>query len=363
MISKGFLTDVRTRQVDLKALDLSSVKRTFASKTTSAGDWQAGDLGRALMEAEADTAIARAYKEHARDRQGIVFTPTVETAYAAAKALVDAGITASVVDGELPREMRQLVYDKYRRGKTQVLVNCMVLTEGFDMPQVSCIVVARPTSSQGLYTQMVGRGLRPFPGKRDCLVLDLVGASATNRLRTLIDLEPGAVTALRPGESLAEAVVREEEEKNRKVPAGSLAFELRARDVDSFGSSGTEWIRTLKGVMFIECGAATRVFLWPSAESGMWDVCRVTEGEQWHRTEYTGLSIGEAMAWAEAVAEDHAGFSVQKSARWRKQKPSQKQIDMAYALVVDPTGMNKGQLSYAISKAVGAELFDPYVRG
>lgn len=354
MISKGYLCDVRTKQVDLKALDMASVG-------VSRGDWAAGDLGRALMESEADTAIARAYREHAGDRQGIVFTPTVETAYAAADALNAAYITAVPISGESTREERQLAYEQYRRGRVRVLVTCMVLTEGFDAPWAEVAVIARPTRSAGLYTQMVGRVLRPWPGKKEALVIDLVGASA-NKLRTLVDLAHGTIETVRDDESLAEAVVREAKEGNAKVPAGSIAFELWAREVDSFGASSAAWIRTPAGVMFLNCGD-TRVFLWPVKEaSGLWNVCVATKGKAWQVTEYTGLAIGEAMAWGEAVAEDYSSFSTQRSARWRRNKPSQTQLDYADMLGISGTeGMSRGQLSAAIDLQVGSDIFDPHV--
>lgn len=355
MISKNYLVDVRTRQIDLKALDLGGVK-------SSRGDWQAGDLGRALMESEADTAIARAYREHAGDRQGIVFTPTVETAWAAATALSDAGVRAAVVDGTTAREERQAVYERYRAGKTQVLVNCMVLTEGFDMPQAEVAVIARPTQSAPLYTQMVGRVLRPYPGKTEALVLDLVGASA-NKLRTLVDLEPDHYrTPIRDGESLAEAEIREETEANQKVPAGSLAFELRAREVSAFETSDHAWARTHAGVLFINCGE-TYVFLWPSAEAGLWDVCTAERRQKWERTQYTGLDLGSAMAWGEAVSEDYAAFNTRKSARWRKSVPSQPQLDLAARLGVPAGGLRRGELSTAIDVRIASGIFDRHVRG
>ena len=105
MIAHKYLTDVRTKQVNLSALNMAGVK-------ASRGDWQAGDLGQALMDAQADTAIARAYREHAGDRQGIVFTPTVETAVAASDALYRAGIAAWPISGETTREKRQEVYEQ-----------------------------------------------------------------------------------------------------------------------------------------------------------------------------------------------------------------------------------------------------------
>lgn len=358
MISKGYLTDVRTKRVDLKGLDMSDVK-------ASRGDWQAGDLGRALMESEADTAIARAYREHAGDRQGIVFTPTVETAQAASLALHNAGIRSEVIHGETHSLDRRAAYKDYRTGKVQVLVNCMVLTEGFDMPQAEVAIIARPTQSAPLYTQMVGRVLRPYPGKKEALVLDLVGASA-NKLRTLIDLDPGAVQAVQDGETLAEAVIREEQEQNRVVPAGSLAFELKAREVSSFDSSDYAWTRTPKGVLFINCGEC-RVFLWPSQSEGLldlWDVCVQARGRKWEKSPYTGLPLGEAMAWGEAVAEDYQGFSVARSARWRKSKPSEAQLGYAAVLGIEGTeSMNRGQLSEAIDMVAAARVFDRHVKG
>ena len=220
MISKGYLTDVKATRVDVKGLDLSDVK-------ASRGDYQAGDLGRALMDSQADDVIARAYVEHAKDRPGVVFTPTVETAHAAAEGLNAAGIRTAVVSGETPTQERRQIFDDFRTGRVQVLANCMVLTEGFDAPWASCAVIARPTQSQPLYVQMVGRVLRPYPGKTDALVLDVVGASSL-KLRTLIDLEPGVVSSVEDGELLADAVVREAEMADQVVPAGSIAFSMKS---------------------------------------------------------------------------------------------------------------------------------------
>lgn len=356
LISKGHLVDVRTKRIDLKGLDMAAVKNT-------AGDWSAGDLGKALMDSEADTAIARAYKEHAGDRQGIVFTPTVETAHAAFRALNASGVRSAVIYGDMQLPDRQAAYEAFRKGALQVLVSCMVLTEGFDAPWAEVAVIARPTQSAPLYTQMVGRVLRPWPGKKEALVLDLVGASA-NKLRTLIDLEPGAVESLEDGESLAEAVVREAEEGDRKVPAGSLAFELKVREVGSFAASDVAWTRTPKGVMFIGCGTV-RVFLWPSADgAGLWDVCVARTREPWKRTDYVGLDIGSAMAWGEAVAEDHQEFGVAKAASWRRKRPSDAAKGLASSLGIDvPDGMRAGELSTLMDVAMGSRIFDRYVKG
>lgn len=359
LVSKGHLVDVRTKRVELTNLDLSTVK-------ASRGDWQAGDLGQALMDAQADTAIAKVYREHAGDRRGIVFTPTVATAHATADALHNAGVRSEVISGMTHSEDRRHAYEDFRTGRTQVLVNCMVLTEGFDAPWAEVAVIARPTQSAPLYTQMVGRVLRPWPGKKEALVLDLAGSSELHRLRTLVDLEPGRVVSVRDGESLAEAAIREAEEGDQKVPAGSLAFELRVRDVNAFAASGTAWSRTPGGVMFVNCGD-TYVLLWPAdkrsdGEPGTWDVCVAPKTGSWQRTQYRGLDLGSAMAWGEAVAEDYAEFSVSRSASWRKAKPSDAQLSFALGLgIAGAESMRRGQLSEAIDAVIAARRLDRFV--
>jgi hypothetical protein len=92
-------------------------------------------------------------------------------------ALNRLGVTSGLVYGEMTPDARAQALADFRNGRTQVLANVAVLTEGFDDPGVSCIAMARPTRSEGLYTQCVGRGTRLHPGKRDCLILDFVDAS------------------------------------------------------------------------------------------------------------------------------------------------------------------------------------------
>jgi hypothetical protein len=77
----------------------------------------------------------------------------------------------------MPSEVRTKALADFRQGHTQVLTNVAVLTEGFDDPGVSCIAMARPTRSEGLYAQCVGRGTRLHPNKKDCLILDFVDVS------------------------------------------------------------------------------------------------------------------------------------------------------------------------------------------
>jgi hypothetical protein len=162
-------------------MDLGRVRKT-------GGDYSDGDLGRELEESGAIVQIADAYVEHAKDRKAVAFTPTVATAHALAAALRARGVAAEALDGSTGADERRAILTRLKTGETHVVVNCAVLTEGFDEPSISCVIVARPTKFHGLYVQMVGRGTRLHPGKKDLLVLDIVGASNRHELVGVVDL-------------------------------------------------------------------------------------------------------------------------------------------------------------------------------
>jgi hypothetical protein len=87
-----------------------------------------------------------------------------------------AGVAAEHLDGKTPIEERDAILDRLAAGTIDIVTNCGVLTEGWDQPEVSCLILARPTKSIGLYLQMVGRVLRAAPGKDDAIILDHAGA-------------------------------------------------------------------------------------------------------------------------------------------------------------------------------------------
>lgn len=117
--------------------------------------------------------IARHVVEAAADRRHIVvFLPLIETSKTFAKLLCEHGLPAAHVDGTM--KDRPDIQSRFRSGEIRALCNSMVLTEGWDEPCVDCIAVVRPMQSSSLYQQAIGRGTRLFPGKRDCLLLDLL---------------------------------------------------------------------------------------------------------------------------------------------------------------------------------------------
>jgi ATP-dependent helicase IRC3 len=170
MIGEGWLVPLRGFRI-ATAADLTSL--------TSGGlDFRDDELAEAVDIEERNALVARSIQELARDRRTVAFCVTVGHARNLSKALNTLGVSAGIVHGEMKQDVRRQALADFRSGKTQVLTNVGVLTEGFDDPGVSCIAMARPTRSEGLYAQCVGRGTRLAPGKSDCLVLDFVDLSA-----------------------------------------------------------------------------------------------------------------------------------------------------------------------------------------
>ena len=370
MIDNGYLTDVRGQAVTVDGLDLATIAR-------SRGDYQEGALGEALITSGAAEVVANAYLTHAGTfapapgpapvKQGVLFAPTVASAYAFAEAMNAAGIPAETVEGNISAEDRALIYKRYEAGELKVLCNCMVLTEGWDAPWCEVVVVARPTSSAALYTQMVGRGLRPWPGKDEALVLDVVGIAGRHKLQSLTDL---VKTTVHEGESYAEACARIAKEVDniyRSAASENMAGTLAAKQVELFANSHSAWLQTRGGRWFLPVTHGN-FFLWPAIEGdqpGTWRVGYVESRRGGLRQRgwiESGLTMEYAMAWAEQLAElDDPTVSL-KDRKWRRTKPSQAQIDYALRLrCVDPEAafaMRKGELSDRISIHLASKQID-----
>ena len=170
MIDDGYLVPLRGFRIATRA-DLTRLTR-------SGGDYREDELEEAVDIEERNALVARSIQELARDRRTIVFCVTVRHAKNLRRALSAVGVPAGIVHGAMPPDLRAQALAAFREGRAQALTNVAVLTEGFDDPAVSCVAMARPTRSEGLYAQCVGRGTRLAPGKKDCLILDFVDLGA-----------------------------------------------------------------------------------------------------------------------------------------------------------------------------------------
>lgn len=220
LIDQGYLAPLRGFRVSTAA-DLRSV-------SVGGGDFDLEELAEAVDIEERNALVARSIAELARDRRTIAFCVTVRHARNLARALNALGVVADLVHGELRPEARARVLREFREGRVQVLSNVGVLTEGFDDPGVSCVAMARPTRSEGLYAQCVGRGTRLAPGKTDCLVLDFVDLSDLS-LQTL----PG-LAGLPPRFDLEGQRVDEVQRRVQQLLFDRPGFELEA-DAISLG--------------------------------------------------------------------------------------------------------------------------------
>jgi superfamily II DNA/RNA helicase len=117
---------------------------------------------------------------NAAERKSVVFVPLVKTAERFAGILREFGLRAEMISGQCSDRSEKL--SQFRHGKIQILVNSMLLTEGYDEPSINCIVPLRPTKIRSLYAQQVGRGTRIHPGKKDLLLLDFLWHSRRHNL-------------------------------------------------------------------------------------------------------------------------------------------------------------------------------------
>ncbi len=181
-----------------------------------AGDFANAALSNAVNTPARNGVVVEAFQEYASKRRAVAFTVDVAHAEALAKAFNDAGITSAMVSGATPIDDRRKLLARFRKGKIRVLANCQVLTEGYDDPSVDAILMARPTQSRSLYTQAIGRGLRRFDSKTDCLVLDFVDNCEKHKLVNVLDLFGETNLRNTAGGDVVEAVDRDLAEKERR---------------------------------------------------------------------------------------------------------------------------------------------------
>ena len=141
------------------------------------GDYVERELAARMNTAQLVGDVVEHWCRLAERRPTVVFAVDVAHSVHLRNEFRRAGVLAEHLDGSTPLEERDQILAQLSDGRIEVVTNCMVLTEGWDQPNVSCLILARPTKSLGLYRQMVGRCLRPWPGKTEALILDHAGAT------------------------------------------------------------------------------------------------------------------------------------------------------------------------------------------
>lgn len=144
----------------------------FAKMRVKMGEFDKQAIEQAMNNADLVGDVFAQWKKHADTRQTVIFASSCAHGKSIVGVFKEKGVAAEYLDGETPEDIRSKMLFDLEKGLIQVVVNMGVLTEGWDCPVVSCVVLARPTKSLGLYLQMAGRALRPSPGKLDCIIID-----------------------------------------------------------------------------------------------------------------------------------------------------------------------------------------------
>ena len=393
LVQRGWLVPVAARVVRSDT-DLSDVKQ-------SAGDYAIGELQNAVNTDGRNHLIIAAMQRWGEGRQTIVYCAGVDHARELAALMTVAGMPAEAVWGEMPMEDRKAVLERFRRGEVRALTNFGVLTEGFDEPKVGCIVLARPTQSVLLLTQMVGRGTRPLEeiagtldatdplvrreaiaasGKPNVLVIDIQDVSHRMQATaaTLAGL-PGKFDAkggdiFRAADELEKIDPRLaarclDADKLRDLIA-QVAAGLSVSEIDVLAATSLDpavaaysrfvWASTVPDTYAIRIGTDT-LALAPNT-LGQYTFSRMgrAPGGAWAMLKDHLPTIGEAFALADAfIAANYPekiGL-IDAKAKWRLDGPSDKQIEWLLKKGVFPSrtevpaSLTKGQASQLLDEA------------
>jgi len=379
LVRSGHLVPPRTFIIDVGVQDeLRAVRQ-------SGDDFDMTAVDRIMNRAPVTEAVIEHWQQHASDRQTVVFCSTVPHAEDVASAYRQAGASAATVTGEMPEQDRQRVLAAYAAGKIQVVVNVAVLTEGWDHPPTSCVVLLRPSSFKSTMIQMVGRGLRTVdptehPGtvKRDCIVLDFGTSSLLHgSLEQDVDLEgyepegeaptktcphcegeiPLACTACPLcGANLIPPVVPGAVSEH---PNGSLS-QFIMTEIDLLQRSAFQWCDLFGDDAALLAngfnGWAGIFFL-----NGVWHAVGGAKDERPRL-----LSIGERLV-ALAAADDwlnahETDESAHKSKRWHREAPTERQLALLPPEARADLGMTRYQASALLTFQFNRQVIRRLVR-
>ncbi|MHB1260305.1 MAG: DEAD/DEAH box helicase [Thermoplasmatota archaeon] len=355
---------------------------------TTAGEFNQRDLADTVNTPKRNAEAVAAWKSLLMKPNGeamptLGFTVDVKHAHDAADIFCRAGVRAVAISGETPKDDRRLALRQYTDGQLDMLLNCMVLTEGTDLPRTAGILHLKPTKSATLYEQMTGRGLRLFPGKEKCIVVDMVDIASRHTLQAapiLYGLPPLLDTE---GKDLRSA--EEEFEQFRSEHEG-VDFDELLREATSLTALGArlkalnvwaveplpEGVLSASTLDWIKMGELLRLsYPWLDGNEslivqrdmlGHWDVVTTFKPrdskEVRQRTIITGVrELVEATLRAEQyVATQRSGVLRMKnrSAEWKTDKATPKQIAFLQRLKVpfNPQTLTKGAAGRLLDMAM-----------
>jgi superfamily II DNA or RNA helicase len=324
-------------------------------KATEDGEYTDRSAAEVVMVEDLRDAAVKAYLNLAAGRSAALFAPTKEAVRWFLEGFREHGITTAEYMSVTGKNERKFAMTGFNNGAIKVLGTCHALAEGWDSPRCDCIILLNPVRL-GRFVQIFGRALRPWPGKRDGLLLDLVRATDDVALRSVIDLS--ATPAGASQEELDEISEVEEAfkiQQEREEQARLVKKTHQTREVDLFAGTDARWLTTDQGIPFINTRNSI-YFVNPNADEMSWDVGIYSRGKgKWLAR---GLPPSEALDVASdaALTEDHSVAS--RRASWRRggQKPTESQLEYARRLGINPIGMSRAEVADAISVATASQI-------
>lgn len=343
---------------------------------TVGGDFNQGQLGAAVDDAARTQAAYNRWREVASERKTLVFCVNVEHAKHAAGCWEREGFRAEYVHGGIPPAERAQIMQRFRSGRTQVLTNCEIATEGFDVPDIASVVMLRPTKSWALYVQMAGRGTRICDGKEDCIILDVVDNTTKHDLASVPSILDLPAKFNLEGRTLGEAAKKIEDLGARggvllknAQPTSFAEIDSLMERVDLFCRVETPpgireysklaWLETSDGGYYLSAGKGREVRLVQDA-LGNWSFHVFVPGDSrmWDSRKDDLKSVIKSVdpyvlnLWPDASAILMAG------GKWREQAPTPKQLQLLAKLGVNVgqlTGLNKDRASGLITQLIEEE--------
>ncbi|KAI1323001.1 P-loop containing nucleoside triphosphate hydrolase protein [Xylariaceae sp. FL0255] len=235
------------------------------------GDFQPGELSKAVNTEQINEITVRSWLARARERKStLVFCVDLAHVSGLTRAFRQHGIDARFVTGDTPKLTRSERLEAFRNREFPVLVNCGVFTEGTDIPNIDCVVLARPTRSRNLLVQMIGRGMRLHPDKTNCHVIDMVSSLATGIVTTptLFGLDPSQLVKETTVDEMKSMKEKKEAEKIREeialsedsgIPVRKNDLNVSFVEYDSVldliaDSSGEQHIRSISRNAWVQVG-------------------------------------------------------------------------------------------------------------
>jgi ATP-dependent helicase IRC3 len=384
MIEENWLSDVIFTTVETKA-NLTNVRSGVN------GDFQTAALSRAINTEKTNEIAVKAWLARAKERKStLVFC--VDLAHVSNLTLKfrQYGIAAEFVTGDTPKRIRSARVDAFKNGEFPVLLNCGVFTEGTDIPNIDCVLLARPTKSRNLLVQMIGRGMRLHQGKENCHIIDLVASLSTGIVSTptLFGLDPAELVENADREAMIELKAKMERKREQEDKATKVGKQVAVRhlpgavtftDYDSVhvliaDTSGDQYVRRISEYAWVSLGESRFVL---TTNSGNYLIIEPAEENDAFRVKFyrrlpSGVKSKSPYATPRVIAKGesfehvvHAADTfaseifehmwVSKSQPWRRGRASQAQVDFLNKFREDneqlkPSDLTKGKAGDMITR-------------